>query len=89
MAVVNNRRLLLRIFIKILADSMADVLFGDSRHAVMLDAAVFLQRFAGVEVVAALITTDSLAIRAILAHSLKKKIIISNKNLILYKALLN
>ncbi len=79
MAVVNNRRLLLRIFIKILADSMADVLLGDSRHAVMLYTAVFLQRFAGVEVVTALITTDGLAIRAIFAHSLKKKIIISNK----------
>ncbi len=81
LAVVNNRRLLLRIFIKILADGVTDVLFcGYRGHmAVMLGAAVFLQRFAGVEAVAALLTADSLAVGPILANSLKKKRNMSKK----------
>ena len=79
LAVINNRRLLLRVFIKILADGVTDILFGGYRHAVMLDAAVFLQRFAGVEAVAALVTADSLAVGPVLTNSLKKKIDISKQ----------
>ncbi len=81
LAVVNNRRLLLRIFIKILADGVTDVLFDGYRAhlAVMLGAAVFLQRFAGVEAVAALLTSDCLAVGSVLTNSLKKKINISKK----------